>query len=56
MQRLLTSLSRVTMAGGTSCHHLGDDDDDDQDYDGDDDDDEAGKCDMIVVICYDIRC
>ena len=41
VQRLLTSLSRVTMTGGTSCRHLpADNDDDDDDDDDDEDDDE----------------
>ena len=39
VQRLLTSLSRVTMTGGTSCQHLHRDDDD-EDYDQDDDADD----------------
>ena len=39
VQRLLTSLSRVTMTGGTSCRHLHRDDDE-EDYDQDDDADD----------------
>ena len=56
MQRLLTSLSRVTMTGGTSCHHLTTSDDDDwnDNFNQNDDDGEDGVDQHIHFLnqCY----
>ena len=58
MQRLLTSLSRVTMTGGTSCHHLTADDEHDDDWNDNfnqnDDDGEDGVDQHIHFLnqCY----